>query len=62
MKPTLLQRLLGGRPMHQLCREGFYDRVDGRKVNYWIDGYGRKFMAYTRWGWFRVQVKEHTNA
>lgn len=52
-----LKKLLGGRPMDEADGCTFTDIVSGRLVRYWRDCYGRYWMAHTRWGWFRVQVK-----
>jgi hypothetical protein len=49
----LFYRLTGGRPMRRLGY-GFIDRVSGETVSYYIDAFGRCWMATSRWGWFRV--------
>lgn len=54
IRATLRQRLLGGRPMDYVDY-AFMDSVAHKPVFYWRDCYGRCWMAYTRWGWFRVR-------
>lgn len=51
-----LNRLTGGRPMKYI-NESFRDIVDGRMVNLYEDGMGRKWLAHHRWALFRVEVK-----
>lgn len=47
--------LTGGRPM-RFSRMAFRDVVTGEMVCYYIDGYGRWWMATNRWALFRVKV------
>lgn len=53
---TILNYLLGGRPMTFKCL-AFTDLVNGHPVNYYQDTFGRQWMAQDRWGWFRVKVR-----
>lgn len=52
----LIYFLTGGRPMMKLNRIGFMDVVNGRMVNYYIDKWGRKWMAQSEWSFFRVRL------
>ena len=36
-------------------RPAFTDQVTGQPVAYWTDKLGRRWMATSRWGWFRVE-------
>lgn len=54
--PLWLNRLLGGRPMALTNDLGFRDRVSGKMVGFYIDVFGRYWMAESRWGWFRVET------
>lgn len=50
-----LMWLTGGRPM-RFEREGFRDVVSGKMVCYYVDWFGRKWMADSgAWSWFRVE-------
>lgn len=51
---SLLNRLTRGRPMERV-RYAFPDNLTGRPVYYYRDGFGRLFMATSRWGLFRVR-------
>ena len=52
---NFLYRLTGGRPMD--CLElGFRDCVVGKPVWYWRDKFGRRWMAFSAWSFFRVRV------
>jgi hypothetical protein len=51
--------LTGGRPMCKLAREGFWDKLAQRKVNHYVDKFGRKWMAFSKWSLFRVEVKSN---
>lgn len=54
-------RLTGGRPM-KLEGLAFVDKVSGRPVNYYVDSFGRRWMAEGRWSRFRVlAVRQETN-
>jgi len=55
-----VKKLLGGRPM-QYLRSGFIDIVTKEPVNYYMDMFGRVWMANDRWGWFRVPAPEGTS-
>lgn len=44
---------LGGRPM-ELKGCAFIDCVSGKEVNYYIDSFGRKWLAESKWSFFRV--------
>ena len=50
---ALIKQLLDGRPM-TYAGFAFTDIVSGVPVNYYRDTLGRKWMATSRWGWFRV--------
>lgn len=47
--------ITGGRPMEKLDEEGFWDSIGGVKVNFYKDGFGRKWMALGKWSLFRVK-------
>jgi hypothetical protein len=49
----LIAKLLGGRPMTFVCA-CFTDVCDGKKVNRYVDYYGRPWLATSRWSLFRV--------
>lgn len=51
---TFLCWLTGGRPM---LYQGyaFRDVVSGKAVHYWVDHYGRHWLAEHRWSRFRVE-------
>lgn len=49
----MLKQLLGGRPMRYES-SAFTDRVSGARVNYYLDRFGRRWMAESRWALFRV--------
>ncbi len=51
---TWLWRLTGGRPMKH---EGtaFFDRIGQRNVHFFIDKFGRRWLAEHRWAQFRVR-------
>jgi hypothetical protein len=52
--PSLLNRILGGRPMkYQGCM--FIDCVSGLEVNHYIDRLGRHWLANSAWSLFRVE-------
>lgn len=55
MLQRLILALLNGRPM-TFERHAFTDRVTGQPVGYWKDTAGRRWMATSRWGWFRVEA------
>jgi len=46
--------LTGGRPMQHL-NIAFTDCVTGKTVHYWIDRFGRRWMANSPWSWFRLR-------
>lgn len=52
MLKRFINFILDGRPM---IYEGmaFRDIVTGKMVCYYVDGYGRRYMATSRWGWDR---------
>lgn len=52
-RPTLLQRILGGRPMRRV-EYAFTDRVTGKPVFRWKDSLGRYWLAEHAWALFRV--------
>ena len=54
MKPQLLQRLTGGRPMTLVKENLFYDHIEQRTIHMYKDAFGRKWMAHSPWAWFRV--------
>lgn len=45
----------GGRPMKKTDEEGFWDKVAQRKVNFYLDAFGREWMANGSWSLFRVR-------
>lgn len=49
----MIRWLTGGRPMRRLAY-AFTDKVTGRPVYYFMDGYDRLWMAEHRWSLFRV--------
>lgn len=55
--PLWVRRCLGGRPMH-LLKFAFTDIVSRESVYYYMDCYGRRWMAANRWGWFRVPCED----
>lgn len=55
MLQRMIRALLGGRPM-TFERHAFTDGVTGEAVGYWKDTAGRRWMATSRWGWFRVEA------
>lgn len=56
MLQRMIRALLGGRPM-TFERHAFTDVVTGEAVGYWKDTAGRRWMATSRWGWFRVEAE-----
>jgi len=51
--------LFGGRPMVRLdTNRGFVDSVANKTVYFWVDGYGREWMAFHRWSGFRVRHEQ----
>ena len=48
-----LSWLTGGRPMTYVGH-AFLDVVVGKQVYYWRDHYGREWLAYHSWSWFRM--------
>lgn len=38
----------------------FTDRVSGRPICYWLDRYGRRWMAEGPWALFRVRARPRT--
>ena len=52
-------KVTGGRPMMKSSEVGFRDIVSGKQVEYYIDRFGRKWMADSGpWTWFRVRKQE----
>lgn len=49
-----------GRPM-QYIGMAFRDQVTGKMVNYYRDGYGRIWLATSRWGWDRENRRSTAN-
>ena len=48
-------KLTGGRPM-LFNSHAFTDTVSGMEVFRFTDRLGRKWLANSAWGWFRVQI------
>jgi hypothetical protein len=53
----LFYMLTGGRPMKRI-RHAFTDIVVGKPVYEFKDRFGRRFLAYNCWAWFRVSLDE----
>lgn len=54
---NLLKQLLGGRPMiYQGC--AFVDCISGNEVNRFTDTLGRKWLAESKWSFFRVSNEQ----
>ena len=51
--------LTGGRPMINIGF-AFTDVVTREPVYYYLDQFGRKWMAHNKWGEFRVSATEPT--
>ena len=54
-----LMKLTGGRPMRR-TGHAFRDTVSGRDVHYFVDWFGRHWMAEHRWASFRVERQSRT--
>lgn len=53
----LFYKLTGGRPMKDVGH-GFTDVVSGKEVRYYVDKFGRKWMADSGpWSQFRIERK-----
>lgn len=53
--PRWWHYLTGGRPM-DLIGEAFRDIVVGEMVYYYQDAFGRRWMAFSGWSWFRCPL------
>lgn len=58
--PRLWARVTGGRPMQRLERPPAFtsDNPDAR-LAYWLDAYGRAWLAPSAWSRFRIRVEEY---
>lgn len=56
----LLYFITGGRPM-KFVEYCLWDGVAGKPVHLYEDKFGRRWMAFGRWSWFRVpEVRKPT--
>jgi hypothetical protein len=56
---AILTHITGGRPMIPMESHCFTDIVSGERVGKYVDGFGRFWMAASRWSAFRVPCIVH---